>query len=95
MKRAKEWGDELENGTISVAEIYRVDVQNWTKFIRSMDSTQFNRDWYQKFFSAYGFTAAVHCKRFFRHIINAWRSSLTVCQPGDVQSVYLAARCNE
>lgn len=50
MKRAKEWGDELENGTVSVAEIYRVDVQNWTKFILSMGSTQFNTDWYQKFF---------------------------------------------
>jgi hypothetical protein len=33
-----------------VAEIYRVDMQNWTKFIHSTDSTQFNRGWYQKFF---------------------------------------------
>jgi hypothetical protein len=78
-----------------VVEIYRVDMQNWTKFIHITDSTQFNRDWYQSFFSAYGFTVAVHCKRFFHRIIIAWQSSLTVCQPGQVQSVYLAALCNE
>jgi hypothetical protein len=60
-------------------------MQNWAEFIRITDSTQFNRDWYQKRFSAYGFAIAVSCKRFLHLIINAWWSSFAVCQPGQVQ----------